>query len=108
MRKTKIIMNQPVYLGQAILDISKKLMYEFWYDYIKPKYHEKARLCCMDTDSFIIHIKTEDFYEDVSNDVDKWFDTSGYDKNDKKPLPIGINKKVIGMFKDELNGKIMK
>ena len=108
MRKTKIIMNKPVYLGQAILDISKTLMYEFWYDYIKPKYHEKARLCCMDTDSFIIHIKTEDFYEDVSNDVDKWFDTSGYDKNDKKPLPIGINKKVIGMFKDELNGKIMK
>ena len=108
MRKTKIIMNKPVYLGQAILDISKTLMYEFWYDYIKPKYHVKARLCSMDTDSFIIHIKTEDFYEDVSNDVDKWFDTSGYDKNDKKPLPIGINKKVIGMFKDELNGKIMK
>ena len=47
----------------------------------------------MDTDSFIIHNKTEDFYEDVSNDVDKWFDTSGYDKNDKKPLPIEINKK---------------
>ena len=101
-------MNQPVYLGQAILDISKTFMYEFWYNHIKPKYQEKTQLCSMDTDSFIIHNKTEDFYEDVSNDVDKWFDTSGYDKNDKKPLPIGINKKVIGMFKDELNGKIMK
>ena len=93
MRKTKIIMNQPVYLGQAILDISKTFMYEFWYNYIKPKYQEKTQLCSMDTDSFIIHNKTEDFYEDVSNDVDKWFDTSGYDKNDKKPLPIEINKK---------------
>ena len=56
MRKTKVIMNKPVYLGQAILDISKTLMYEFWYDYIKSKYQEKAKLCYMDTDSFIIHI----------------------------------------------------
>ena len=56
MRKTKVIMNKPVYLGQAILDISKTLIYEFWYDYIKPKYQEKAKLCYMDTDSFIIHI----------------------------------------------------
>ena len=56
MKKTKVIMNKPVYLGQAILDISKTLMYEFWYDYIKPKYQEKAKLCYMDTDSFIIHI----------------------------------------------------
>ena len=62
----------------------------------------------MDTNSFIIDIKTEDFSEDISNDVDNWFDTSDYDKNEKKPLPIGINKKVIGMFKDQLNGKIMK
>ena len=108
MRKTKIIINKPVYLGQAILDNSKTLMYEFWDDYIKPKYQEKAQLCYMDTNSFIIDIKTEDFYEDISYDVNKWFDTSDYDKNEKKPLPIGINKKVIGMFKDELNGKIMK
>ena len=56
MRKTKVIMNKPVYLGQAILDISKTLMYEFWYDYIKSKYEGKAKLCYMDTDSFIIHI----------------------------------------------------
>ena len=108
MRKTKIITNKPVYLGQAILDNSKTLMYEFWDDYIKPKYQEKAQLCYMDTNSFIIDIKTKDFYEDISYDVNKWFDTSDYDKTEKKPLPIGRNKKVIGMFKDELNGKIMK
>ena len=100
-------MNKPVYLGQAILDISKTLMYKFWYDYIKPKYQEKARLCYADTDSFIINIETEDFYEDITQDINKWFDTSNYDKNDKRPLPIGINKKVIRKFKDELEGKIM-
>ena len=61
----------------------------------------------MDTNSFIIDIKTEDFYEDIANDVERWFDTSNYDKNDKRPLPIGTNKKVIGLFKDELGGKIM-
>ena len=109
MKKTKVKMNKPVYLGQAILDISKTLMYEFWYDYIKPKYQEKAKLCYMDTDSFIIHIKTEDFYKDIARDINKWYDTSNYDKNDKRPLLIRINKKVIGMFKDELaEGIILK
>ena len=63
MRKIKVVMNKPVYLSQAILDISKTLMYEFWYDYIKPKYQEKAPLCYTDTDSFIIHIETEDFIQ---------------------------------------------
>ena len=58
MKKTEVKMNKPIYRGQAILDISKTLMYEFWYDYIKPKYNDKARLCYMDTDSFIINIKT--------------------------------------------------
>ena len=62
----------------------------------------------MDTDSFIFHVFTKDFYEDISNDVNEWFDTSNYGENDKKPLPIGRNKKVIGKLKDELNGKIMK
>ena len=61
----------------------------------------------MDTDSLIIHIETEDFYKDIANDVEKWFDTSNYDKNDERPLPIGINKRVIGMFKDGLGVKIM-
>ena len=70
-------------------------------------YGDKARLCYMDTDSFIMHIKTDDFFKDISNDVDKWFDTSNFSKNDKKPLKIGKNKKVIGKFKDELGGKIM-
>ena len=87
------------------------LMYEFWYDYIKPKYQDKAKLCYMDTDSFIIHIKTENFYKDIANDVGKWFDTSYYSEcnsveEDKRPLPIGKNKKVIGFFKDELGGKL--
>ena len=106
MKKTKVKMNKPIYLGMSILDISKTLMYEFWYDYIKPKYQDKAKLCYMDTDSFVIHIKTEDFYEDIANDVEKWFDTLNYDNN--RPLPIYMNKKVIGLFKDELGGKIMK
>ena len=64
-------MNNPVYLDMSILDISKTLMYKFWYDYVKPTYQDKARLCYMDTDSFIIHIKTEDFYEDIANNVEK-------------------------------------
>ena len=107
-KKTHVKMTKPLYLGMSILDISKTLMYEFWYDYIKPKYKEKAKLCYMDTDSFVINIFTEDFFEDINNDVERWFDTSNYDKNDKRPLQTGMNKKVIGMFKDELGGKIMK
>ena len=93
MKKTKVKMNKPIYLGMSILDISKTLMYEFWYDYIKPKYQDKAKLCYMDTDSFVIHIKTEDFYKEIANDVEEWFDTSNYSKNDKRPLPIDKNKK---------------
>ena len=108
MKKTKVKMNKPIYLGMSILDISKTLMYKFWYDYFKPKYGDRAKLCYTDTDSFIIHIITEDFFEDISNDVEKWYDTSNYDENDKRTLPIGKNKKVIGLFKDELGGKIMK
>ena len=107
MRKTEVKMNKPIYLGQAILDISKTIMYEFWYDYIKPKYGDKAKLCYMDTDSFLTYVKTEDFYEDIANDVERWFDTSNYNKDTKKPLQTGVNKKVIGMFKDELGDKIM-
>ena len=108
MKKIRVKMVKPLYLGMSILDISKTLMYEFWYDYVKPKYKDKAKLCCMDTDSFAINIFTKDFFEDISNDVERWFDTSNYDKNGKRPLSVGMNKKVIGMFKDELGGKIMK
>ena len=107
MGKTEITMNKPVYLGQAILDLSKMVMYEFHYDYIKPKYGSKVRLCYMDTDSFVYEIETEDFYRDITGDVDTRFDTSGYSKEDNRPLPIGKNKKVIGLMKDELGGKIM-
>ena len=101
-------MNKPVYLGMSILDISKTLMYKFWQDYIKPKYGDRANLCYTDTDNFIINIITEDFFQDIADDVTKWFDTSNYDENDKRPLPIGMNKRVYGFFKDELGGKIMK
>ena len=107
MKKTNVKMNKSVYLGLSILDISKTLMYEFWCDYIKPKYQDNAKLCYMETESFLLHIKTEDFYKDIANDVKKWFDTSNYDKNDERPLPTGKNKKVIGLFKDELGEKIM-
>ena len=107
MNKTKVLMSKPIYLGQTILDISKTLIYELWYDYIKPKYGDKAKLYYMDTNSFIIFIKTKDFYKDIANDVEKWYDTSCYDENDKRPLPIGKNKKVLGLFKDELNKKIV-
>ena len=92
MKKTEVKMNKPIYLGKPILDLSKTLMYEFWYDYIKPKYDDKAKLCYMDTDSFVINIKTEDFYKDIASDVEKRFDTSNYDQKDNRPLPIGKNK----------------
>ena len=90
-----------------ILDISKTLVYKFWHDYFKPKYGDRAKLCYADTDSFIINIITENFFQDVSNHVNKWLDTSNYNKKDKIPLPIGKNKKVSSLFKDELGGKMI-
>ena len=105
MNKTKVKMNKPIFLGLSILDISKILMYEFWYDYMKPKYGNDVKLCYMDTDSFVMNIKTEDFYKDIANDVEKRFDTSNYEVN--RALPTGKNKKVIGLMKDELGGKII-
>ena len=91
MKKTKVTMNKPLYLGMTILDITKTLMYKFWYDYIKPKYGDKAKLCYTDTDSFIIYIFTENFFEDIACDVERWFDTSNHDENNKRPLPIDEN-----------------
>ena len=105
MKKTKVKMNKPIYLGLSILEISIILMYEFWYDYIKPKYNDNVKLCYMDTDSFIMNRKTNDFYKDITNDVYNRFDTSSYGVN--RPLPIGKNKKVIGLMKDELGGEII-
>ena len=105
MKITKVKMNKPIYLGLSILEISKLLMYEFWYDYMKPKYGDNVNLCYMDNDSFIINIKTEDFYKDIANDVDKRFDPSNYQCN--RPLPTGKNKEVIGLMKDELAGRVI-
>ena len=81
-------MKKPIYLGLSILEISKILMYEFWYDYMKPKYNDNVRLCYMDTDSFVMHIKTNDFYKDIAGDVENRFDTSNYEVN--RPLPTGM------------------
>ena len=105
MKKTKVKVNKPIYLGLSILEIRKILIYEFWYDYMKRKYGDNVKLCYIDTDSFIIHIKTEDFYKDIADDVEKRFDTSNYEVD--RPLPTGNNKKVIGLMKEELGGKIM-
>ena len=114
MKKTKVKMNKPIYLGLSILEISKTLMYEFWYDYMKPKYNGNVKLCYMDTDSFIMNIKTNDFCKDIANDVENRFDTSNYEVNTsetsalaRRPLPTGKNKKVIDLMKDELGGKII-
>ena len=92
-------MSKPVYLGMSKLHISKTLMCKFWYDYIKPKYEDRAKLCYMDTDSFIIHIITKDFFEGIAGDVKKWFDTYNYEEKDKRSLPIGMNKRVYGFSK---------
>ena len=106
MKKTKVKINKPIYLGLSILQISKTLMYEFWYDYMKPRYNGNVKLCYMDTDSFIMNIKTNDFYEDIASDVENRFDTSNYEVI--RPLPTGKNKKIIGLMKDdELGGKII-
>ena len=90
MGKAKVVVNKPVYLGQAILDMSKIVMYEFHYDYMKPTYGENLKLCYMDTDSLVYHIKTKDFYVDIASYVEERFDTSGYDKEDARPLPMRL------------------
>ena len=98
-------MNKPIYLGLSILEISKILMYEVWYDYMKPKFNDNVRLCYMDRDSFVMHIKTHDFYKDIASDVENRLHTSNYEVN--RPLATGKNKEVIGLMKDELGGKII-
>ena len=117
LKKTKVKMNEPISLGLSILEISKILMYELWYDYMKPKYNDNVRLCYMDTDSFIMNIKTNDFDKDISDDVDNRFDASNYEV--KRPLIMVLliinikqemnleNKKVIGLRKDKLGGEII-
>ena len=100
-------MNKPIYLRQAILDLSKTVMHELYYNYMKLKYGANLWLCYMDTDSLIYDIKTDDFYNDITGNVKAKFDMSGYSCSWIHPLPIGVNKKVIGLMKDDLGGKIM-
>ena len=108
MKKTSLTMNKPIYLGMCILELSKIIMFDFHYQYIKPKYGDKAKLLFTDTDSFMYEIETEDFYKDISGDVKDRFDTSDYPENHPSGIPTGINKKVLGMMKDEAAGKIIK
>ena len=105
MRKTKVMYDKPIYLGMSILDLSKTLMYDFHYNYIKNKYDDRAKLLFTDTDSLAYEIKTEDFYADIAGDVERLFDTSDYPKDHPSGIKVGVNKKVIGMFKDEAAGK---
>ena len=108
MGKIKVMINKPVYLSQVILDLSKIIMYEFHNDYMKPTYGDNPQLCYIYTDSLVYHIKTEDFYTDILNDVPMRFNTSGYSNRPcNRPLPIGMNRKVIGLMKDKLGGAIM-
>ncbi len=107
MEKSTVKLNKPIYLGMSILDISKTLMYEFHYEYVKPKWGDKVKLLFTDTDSLCYEIETEDVYKDISNDVNEWFDTSNYDKDHPSGIPTGKNKKVIGFFKDECGGKFI-
>ena len=105
MKKTEVYFNKPVYVGQAILDLSKTLMFDFHYNYVKEKYKDKAELLFTDTDSLLYQIKTDDFYKDISHDIETKFDTSDYPPDHPSGIPTGVNKKVIAMFKDEVAGK---
>ena len=107
MSRTKLYFNKPVYLGMCILDLSKTLMYEFHYEYINRKYGNKAKLLFTDTDSLMYEIETEDFYKDISPNVEEWFDTSNYPSKHPSGMKINVNKRVIGKFKDEAGGEII-
>ena len=105
MKKTEVYFNKPIFVGQVILDLSKTLMFDFHYNYIKNKYGDKAVLLFTDTDSLMYLIQTQDVYKDFSKDVRKKFDTSDYPENHPSGIKTGVNKKVIGKFKDEAAGK---
>ena len=106
MRKTQLIMNKSVCLGLSILDLRKIVTYEFLYYWVKQKYVEKAKLCYVNTDSFIVHVKTDDIYKDIAEHVETRVDT--YNNEQDRPLPEGKNQKSIGLMKAELGGKILK
>ena len=105
MKKTEVYFNKPVYVGEAILDLSKTLMFNFHYNYIRKKYNDAAELMFTDTDSLLYLIHTDDFYRDTSHDIETKFDTSDYPPNHPSGIKTGVNKKVIGMFKDEVAGR---
>ena len=107
MRRTRLVYNKPIYLGMCILDLSKTLMYDFHYNYMKKKF-KQVSLLMTDTDSGFYEIETEDFYADISADVDRWFDTSELPENHMSGIRAGVNKKVLGMFKDEASGRIIE
>ena len=108
MKKTRLVFDKLVYLGMCILDLSKTLMYDFHYNYIRQKYEDKAKLLFTDTDSLMYEIQTEDFYKDISADVERRFDTSNYPSNHSSSIPVGANKKVLGKMKDEVGGEIIE
>ena len=105
MKKVKVKKNKPIYLGLSILEISKIIIYEFWYDYMKSKYGDMVKLCYTYTDSLVMTITTKDFYKDIAQDVQKRFEPSNYSVD--RPLPKGKNKKVLSIMKDELGGGII-
>ena len=107
MKKTQLVFNKPVYCGMSILDLSKIITYDFHYKYIKPKYGKKAKLLMTDTDSLCYEIETEDFFQDISNDVEGYFDTSNFPKDHPSRIQ-GKNKKVPGLMKDEAGGEIIE
>ena len=98
-------MNKPIYAGSTVLNLSKKVMYEFWYGYVKPKWGKNAKLLFTDTDSFCMKVETEDVYKDISSDVNEWFDTSNFPPNHPSGIESGINEMVPSKMKDELAGK---
>ena len=108
-KREKLFYNKPIYLGMCILDLSKTLMYDFHYNYIKKLYDDRAILLMTGTDSLFYEIQTDNVYYDISKDVESRFDTSECDKNhpaiNEFGFKVGVNKKVIGMFKDEAGGK---
>ena len=103
-QKPKLKLDKPIFIGMSILDLSKQHMYRFYYDVMKPKYGDNIRMVYTDTDSFVFHTKTDDIYQDLK-DINDEMDFSGYDKNHK--CYAATNKKVLGKFKDEREGKIM-
>ena len=105
MKKTEVYFNKPIFVGQAILDLSKTLMFDFHYNFIRKKYGNTAELLFTDTDSLMYLIQTDNFYHDIKKDIKRNFDTSDYEVNHPSGIKTGVNKKVIGKFKDEVGGK---